>query len=480
MNKKDKDITAPKIFVPFLSFLSLLAIGILLGTISFLMPEKGIDVQGVTLYFPSIKRNFLIADTAKASQDTIKVTKQLVKLDTAAVPPKVDLSYRNNKKLQFPPGKEDILHHFFEALDQSQQRKIRIMHYGDSQIEGDRITGYVRNELQKKFGGYGVGLAPIIGLTKKISLNLSSSDNWKRHPGFGKKDTAVHHNKYGALISFSRFNHQHQSDSNMAWLHIQKPTKSYGKARSYHQLNLFLSTNTSDVYYQIEADNAMISEDTIPPSTPFHVIKANFKTTPEEIQITFFAKESPDFYGLSLEGNNGVVMDNIPLRGSSGTVFSGQDRTTLKKMYDHLSPDLILLEFGGNVLPHLKSEKKCKSYGKRFKAQIRLLQQMNPNASFIVIGPADMAIKHQTDFVTHPFLENVRDELREAALSTGCVFWDMYTIMGGENSMVEWVNAEPALACSDYIHFTRKGAKTIAKQLYQELMDEYEKYKTKP
>ena len=35
-----------------------------------------------------------------------------------------------------------------------QSLKVRIMHYGDSQIEGDRISGRLRERLQKEFGGY--------------------------------------------------------------------------------------------------------------------------------------------------------------------------------------------------------------------------------------------------------------------------------------------------------------------------------------
>lgn len=37
--------------------------------------------------------------------------------------------------------------------------------------------------------------------------------------------------------------------------------------------------------------------------------------------IKFRGKDSPDFYALSLESDNGVMVDNIALRGSSGTFF---------------------------------------------------------------------------------------------------------------------------------------------------------------
>jgi len=88
-----------------------------------------------------------------------------------------------------------------------------------------------------------------------------------------------------------------------------------------------------------------------------------------------------------------------------------------------------------------------------------------------------MSIKEKTDYITYPFLENVRDALKEAALSTDCVFWDMYEVMGGKNSMPKWVNAEPALAASDYTHFTPEGAKKVAEEFYKKIVEMYVEYK---
>ena len=76
-----------------------------------------------------------------------------------------------------------------------------------------------------------------------------------------------------------------------------------------------------------------------------------------------------------------------------------------------------------------------------------------------------MAIKVKTDYVTYPYLKEVRDALKKATLDAGCGFWDIYEVMGGQNSMASWVNTDPPLAGKDYIHFTPRGAKRIA-ELY--------------
>jgi lysophospholipase L1-like esterase len=43
--------------------------------------------------------------------------------------------------------------------------------------------------------------------------------------------------------------------------------------------------------------------------------------------------------------------------------------------------------------------------------------------------------------------------------------------------MEVWVNAEPALAGPDYIHFTIKGTKKVAELLHKSIEDDYLNWK---
>lgn len=456
-------------------------------------PEKGITIGSSSIQFPTANDFFL---PPQQQEDSLKnVEKDLIELfdstvivseiDSTLIQAKLDSLKKYRKSIQITSKGKSAIHRFFATLDKAKNKKVRIMHYGDSQIEGDRITSFLRNELQKKFGGYGVGLFPIIQVAPKMSVNTEYSENWKRYAGFGKKDSTVTHNKYGVLMNFSRFapiptsTNINDTISFTGWLKIRKPKASYGKTKSYTQLNIYLSNNYASTNYNILADGETIKSGVITANTPFEVLKTNFNNTPEEITITFTGNDSPNIYGISLEGNTGVVMDNIPLRGSSGTIFTKQDKTLLSNMYAHLSPQLILLEFGGNTIPYIKSKEKATDYGRWFKSQIRFIKKLNPNAAIIVIGPGDMSIKEKTDYITHPQLENVRDALKKAALSSGCLFWDMYEVMGGKNSMTKWVNAKPPLAASDYIHFSTKGAKKIAEEFNVKLFKLYDEYNKK-
>ena len=483
-HKEDKQVS------PFITLVSLLAVMVILCLIMFVFPSKGIQVGSSKIQFPTINGFFVpaveIDSMAKVEEDLAELfdsTVVVTEIDSTIIQQKLDSLKSFRQSLQLNAKGKSSMKSFFAALDNAKKKKVRIMHYGDSQIEADRITSYLRNELQKKFGGYGVGLFPIIQVAPKMSVNTEYSDNWKRYPGFGRKDTTVKHMKYGALMAFCRYspipktNTINDSLNYDAWIKIKKPRASYGRTKSYVQLRVFLSNSHKNINYSIIADGVSVSEGIISANTPFQTLKANFTTTPEEITISFNGSDSPDVYGISLEGSNGVVMDNIPLRGSSGTIFSKQDATLLGNMYAALSPNLIIMEFGGNTIPYTKSDDGAVKYGKWFKSQINYMKRRNPNAAIIVIGPGDMSIKEGTEFVTYPYLEAVRDAMKDAALNSGCVFWDMYEVMGGKNSMPKWVEAEPSLAASDYIHFSPKGAKKIAEEFSVKLFNMYNEYK---
>ncbi|MFC2101210.1 hypothetical protein ACFLRZ_05210 [Bacteroidota bacterium] len=161
--------------------------------------------------------------------------------------------------IEFPNGKKNNLYAFFQKLitGKSQGQLVRIMHYGDSQIEGDRITSFVRAKLQYAFGGYGVGLFPVIDVAPSFSYDKEVSSNWKRYPGFGKKDPKILHNRYGVLASFCRYapiqNDSVFNDSLVykAWIKLGSSKRAYGPSKRFEQCCIFYGNNKKDVFLDI-------------------------------------------------------------------------------------------------------------------------------------------------------------------------------------------------------------------------------------
>ncbi|MFT5980162.1 MAG: lysophospholipase L1-like esterase [Flavobacteriales bacterium] len=377
---------------------------------------------------------------------------------------------RRRKLLSIQEGPEGIrnLKSFFQTLMKLPEsgKKVRVMHYGDSQIEADRITSYLRREWQKKWGGQGPGLVPPVEVVPSGNIKQRASEEWHRHTIYGRKDTTVKHTRFGALGTFASY------DSTSASLFFEPSRLGYSNTRVFKSAKVFLGSYGKGGSVQLYQNEELIAEKTLCDSCGFTTLDASISAEINEIRLTFTGGPM-ECYGVAFDGNSGVQVDNIPMRGSSGTIFKKMDRTLFKQQISQLQPELLLLQYGGNSVPYVKDTAQAENYGKWLKSQIKYLQKVAPNAAIILIGPSDMAHKEGDQFETYAFLEPVRDALKKAAFETNCGFWDIYEAMGGQNSMQAWVEAEPSLAGSDYVHFTPKGAKKIAELFNKAVMDRY-------
>ena len=489
--------------------LFLLAVIICLGLVGLLIPKEGLKLGGSgTISFPAPGDLFAEkADRVDISEIVAMPTDEsavvdptsVLPVDTIADPVFVDPSQvevadqgqfipdtnalpplEARIMLHYPEDDRSILHPFFEALTRARKgaRPIRIIHYGDSQLEGDRITSYVRNKLQSQFGGVGPGLFPIADIVPHMSVVREISPEWKRYSVMDRKAAGTGHLRYGVLSSFSRFTPilpdtvPPDTVLHTATIILRKGKRAYGKAQTFSICRMWLGWHKAPLVIDFSVNGETISSQTIEASSELLQHEWRFNATPEEIAITMTGADSPEVYGISLEGNTGMNMDNIAMRGAAGYEFNRVDQPLLKEMLRDLDVRLLILQYGGNVLPHMTSVEDAEKYGRAFGAQIARFKRMLPGVSIIVIGPSDMSIKEGDQLVTRPFLEDVRDAMMKNTLAQGAVYWDLYEAMGGRGSMPSWVNASPPLAASDLTHFSPQGAKKVGEMFYTALISD--------
>lgn len=72
------------------------------------------------------------------------------------------------------------LHYFYKELQHINTHEgcVRVLHYGDSQLENDRITQSFRTYIQQDFGGYAKGLLPLLTNYTDGSPYLKKSAQW--------------------------------------------------------------------------------------------------------------------------------------------------------------------------------------------------------------------------------------------------------------------------------------------------------------
>jgi len=475
---------------PIRIFFLLLIVFIFFLLVSFLLPDRDMTIsKGISIRFPSLikifqPRDIEYADIASILQQKRSDTDSLVRIaetDTLKRPDSL-LIKLVSQPLDYPCDDKTVLYPFFRKLEESLINKqgIHILHYGDSQLEGDRITDYLRSRFQAEFGGSGPGILPLGEEDYRLALSSSVSGNWQRHNlmGIKYKDQGSH--PYGPLGSYFRFTSD-QPDSatgngktQQAWITFRGKGVTSGRADQYQRCRIFYENYQQPVKVSFFNEDVKLKSDTLPPSRSLKEYDLSFTETPSSLTIRFTGAGSPDFYGICLDSPSGISVDNIPIRGSSGLEFTRMNPALITEMYRILNVKLLILQFGVNVVPGDLDD--YTYYENGFYSQICQLKKLNPGISIIVIGVSDASRKNGDTYESYPCVEKILNAQKSATLKAGCVFWNLYAAMGGKNSMPSWVFAKEPLATTDFLHFNYAGARIVGKMFYSALINDYNEF----
>lgn len=369
---------------------------------------------------------------------------------------------KNLQRIEFPED-SDRFKTFFGKLKNCSNSKVRILHYGDSQIEGDRITGYLRNLMQKRFGGSGPGLMPATPpIAKSSAVKHTASNNWRQYSIYQKKDTSLHHSAFGIMGYFGRFTPE------SAWIEFSESEQAYRSVRNFTQCRVYYGNANTDFTVKGYINNNLKWFEEIKPTADTKMFNWDFEQVPKRFRIEFDGIESPDIYAITLDSPTGVAVDNLPFRGSKGTEFVKLNLAQMKQMGRYLPVGLIIYEFGVNAVAN--NSRNYNYYEENLRKQLRYLKKVWPKADILIVGVSDMSEKNGDGYVTRSSVRKVIEAQRNAAFAEGCAFWNLYEAMGGYNSMPVWVNSH--MAQKDYTHFNREGGHRVAQMLFDAIMAE--------
>jgi lysophospholipase L1-like esterase len=463
------------------TFFFILSVLLLLGIISLCFPKEGIDFGSGRLYFPTLEdilaerpgHSTTAAQRMKEMEESLQIKRRQDSAYYDSLAFYTHFFQHHPARIHLPDNDREFLKDLFERFDacRKQNEIIHILHYGDSQIEGDRITGYIRQKMQEKFGGEGPGLLPAVQPIPSFSVAQTASEHIERYIISGNLQNKLPSRRYGALGQVGMV-----ADESFISVQVRNWKQTFENVRTFRKVRLFVGR-----------PDAHFKADLIVPGRPVARQRVKDRKAPAGVltwdldepakKFTLKLHGSGEVYGMAVDGASGIAVDNIPFRGSSGTFFTAMDSTVLGAMLRELNTQLILLEFGGNMTPVLRNAKAIENYKQQMSRQIALLKRLCPGAKILLIGPADMSTKVNGKLQTYPRLAEMTEALKEAALQQHAAFWNMYEVMGGENSMVDWVKNTPPLAAPDYIHFSPKGAERIAGLFCESLFVYYDYYR---
>lgn len=386
------------------------------------------------------------------------------------------VTYFSADGVVFPPEKFDqykghqYLIPFYEKLYQletSGQGNVRIAYYGDSMTDGDMIVQDFRSSLQQQFGGEGVGFVSIgsESAASRSTIKHEYSKNWKmqsylnvRHPlrAFGVSGRVFFPNDTSAVewvkfqVGKGRFNQQ-----------LGKATLFYGSSKNQEGVVSYV-----------------IGKDTIRKKLAMNgtLNTVNLLSgAAKGLKVNFIDADSIPVYGFNFDDGKGVHVDNFSQRGNSGIPISAFNVPLMNAFQNKLGYDLIVLHYGTNVLNY--GTKDYHWYERAMAKTVNKLHECFPGAAVLVISTADKATKYGTEMKTDSAVVPLANSQKRFAIKTQSGFANLYMLMGGDGSMVKWVEEEPALAGKDYTHPNFKGAKKIASLIYNQIIQGYDQYK---
>ncbi|MCL5028902.1 MAG: GDSL-type esterase/lipase family protein [Bacteroidetes bacterium] len=353
-------------------------------------------------------------------------------------------------------GNLDQMKYFFNALKESRSQQIRVAHYGDSGVEGDNVTANIREDLQREFGGYGVGFLSITSqdITFRTTTRMSFSDNWQTI-------SVLTNNPQNLPLGISGFVAIPQSNS---W--VRYATK-FSTAKIFYS-----NAKSSSIKYSFNDGSDQFAN-----LKPGNDLKELTLSAPggngSSFKLTATMSNQGYFYGVSLESGNGVYVDNFPWRGNTGLGFLSISESSFQQFSKMMNYKLIILSFGANETSFGSGDNKW--YANQMVKVINNLKRAFPQTSILLIGVGDRGIKRGTRFVTDPNIPLLLKVQQDIVARTGVAFWNLFEAMGGYNSMETWVQSNYALL--DYTHPSQQGAAKIGDMIAKALIDAYNKSK---
>ncbi|WP_034543136.1 SGNH/GDSL hydrolase family protein [Bacteroides pyogenes] len=349
---------------------------------------------------------------------------------------------------------------FYEAIDRLSDSggHVRIAVFGDSFIEADIFTADLREMLQKRFGGCGVGFVTITSAINGYRPTVRHTfDGWSSH----------------AVTDRSSFDRKKQGVSGHyfvprkgAYVELRGQSKYASLLDTCGQASIFFY-NKDTVALSVRVNRGQSKEYVCVPSRELRQVSVEGNIG--SVRWSVDRADSALFYGLAMDGKEGIVLDNFSLRGSSGLSLRGISANMLHQFNRQRPYDLIILEYGLNVVT--KHGRNYDGYRKGLLASVEHLKNCFPQAGILLLSVGDRNYKTETgDVRTMPGVKNLIRYQQNIAAESRIAFWNMYEAMGGEGSMAKLVHAKPSMANYDYTHINFRGGHYLAGLLYEALI----------
>jgi LysM repeat protein/lysophospholipase L1-like esterase len=379
-------------------------------------------------------------------------------------------SFIHYEKNYFEWANPAALDTFFKKLPQTPHRKLKILHIGDSHLQADIPTGYIRNRMQELFGYGGRGLVfPYKAAATHAAYDYKTSceGTWT-YTRNTQREAVYDMGVIGATI--------HTTDSAASFRFIFR----YGFIKdNFTVIKIFCKQDTAsfDLKMKSGSKEAPIYIDCNNPSTHSSYIQVNLAQSTDTLDFTVVKNDKKqnffECYGLMIEGrdDSGVLYNSVGINGA------GYSSILKQRLFgQHLAeihPDLVIIDLGANDFyggafngPEIE---------KNLKNIIDNIKNSTPDACVLISNSQDIYYKRKRDILE---CKDFMELTKRVAYEKNCAFYDYYDISGGRGSIAKWYSR--GLAQSDKIHLTTPGYYVRGELFLNAMLNSYYKYLLSP
>lgn len=369
---------------------------------------------------------------------------------------------------------EHALDAFYTQLGKTDRKEpgavTRILHYGDSVITSDLISGTMRRLMQARFGDAGHGFILTANAWEWYFHNdvmHSASDGWNAQRITGP---FVSDKMYGlGGVSF------HTAGAASAWFSTTDKGE-YGRNVSRFNIYYLEQPSGGDADLVIPGQKSQLLS-THGEQKVSRVMTVEVPDGAASLSIRTRASGDVRLFGVALERDNpGVVYDALGANGARARLWDGMDSDHWTEQMALRKPSLIIVQYGtnesedGGINPG--------AYERSLGALVEKLKTAAPDSSIMICAPLDRAEKGEAGEIrTRKMVLTLVELQRKVALEHKVAFWNTFEAMGGQGAFARWVKATPQLASWDLTHPTPAGAQVIGDLFFKALTTGFDAYR---
>ncbi|HEX4447836.1 MAG TPA: GDSL-type esterase/lipase family protein, partial [Polyangiaceae bacterium] len=344
----------------------------------------------------------------------------------------------------------------------------RILHYGDSTIASDYISGTVRRRLQARFGDAGHGFIFVANPWEWYFHNdvlHFSEGEWKASRLAG--GPLAPDGMYGlGGVSFTSY-------GGGAATFGAATHGDFGRKISRYDIYYLEQPGGGDIEIGLHGTTERFS--TRGPAKASRVRSVHTDDGESRITLRAVGGGQARLFGVALERDQpGVVYDALGSHAAQAVYWQRQNADHWKDQLALRDPALIVFQYGTNESDLSKFDPV--DYERALSGLVDELVRSAPNASILIVAPLDRAEYKDGRFATRKVILDLVAIQQRVALAHGVAFWNTFEAMGGENSMARWMKARPQLGGPDLTHPTPRGAEILGDMLSDALVLAYQQH----